>query len=114
MRYLLAKEKSGKFVLYCPDIFGSETWGMTTQLSLEKKKKYWYIRHWTAGNEWVEDETYDERINVVLETSSLKEALNYVIKYTKGNQTVVGSLLVQAQNIYNEYTAFENWAKNRK
>lgn len=114
MRYLLVKEKSGKFVLYCPDIFGSETWGLTTQVSLEKKKKYWYIHHWIAGNEWVEDENYDVRINVVLETTDLQEVINYVIEATCSNQADINSILVQAQEIYDEYTAFENWAKNRK
>ena len=114
MRYLLVKEKSGKFTLYCPDIFGSDTWGMTTQLSLKKKKKYWYINHWSAGNEWIEDENYDEKLDVVLESSNLQEILNYVVKETKGNQALVGAVLVQAQKLHYEYTEFENWAKNRK
>lgn len=114
MKYLVVKEKSGKFVLYCPDTFGIETWGMTTQLSLEKKKKYWYIHHWSAGNEWIEDENYDERLNVVLETTSLQEVLAYTIKETNNSRAAIESLLIQAQKIQNEYIAFANWAANRK
>jgi hypothetical protein len=45
MRYLLVKEKNNKFNLYCPEIFGIETWGELSQKSLEKKRKYWYIHY---------------------------------------------------------------------
>ena len=47
VNYLLVKEND-RFTLYCPDIFGIETWGGTSQVSLEKKRKYWYVNHWTA------------------------------------------------------------------
>jgi hypothetical protein len=114
MRYLLVKEKSGKFVLYCPEIFGSETWGLSTQVSLEKKKKYWYIHLWTAGNEWVEDTNEKHRINVVLETSDLEEVIGYVSNATNGDQGAIGSILVQAQDIYHDYVAFENWANSKR
>lgn len=114
MRYLVVKEKSGRFVLYCPEIFGSETWGMSTQLSLEKKRKYWYIHHWTSGNDLVADENYNERINVVLETSDLRKIIGYVSKATNGNQRVIGSILLQAHGIYQDYVAFENWANSRR
>lgn len=113
MRYLLVKEKSGKFVLYCPELFGSETWGMSTQLSLEKKRKYWYIHHWIAGNNWVDDENYDERINVVLETNSLQQIINH-INANGGKRTDIESILVKAQQLYYEQIELENWANSRK
>ena len=115
MKYLLIKEKkTNKFVLYSPDTFGMETWGMTTQKSLEKKKKYWYIHHWSAGNEWVEDENYDERINVVLEATDIKPVVQYVIKDTHGNRAAVEAILIQANNIYNDYVAFSKWVNSNK
>jgi hypothetical protein len=113
MKYLLVREKNNKFNLYCPDVYGSDTWGSTSQVSLEKKRKYWYIQHWTAGNDWIEDETYEERLNVVLESTDLKEIVSYVSRNTKGNRAAISSILVKAQDIYNDYVAFEHWAASR-
>ena len=41
MRYLLVKEKNKKtYNLYCPDIYGAETWGSdSSQIGLKKKRK---------------------------------------------------------------------------
>jgi vacuolar-type H+-ATPase catalytic subunit A/Vma1 len=111
--YLLAKEND-RFTLYCPDIFGIETWGGTSQVSLEKKRKYWYINHWTAGNDYVDDVTESYKLNVVLEATDLQEVLNYIIKTTNSNQAAIESILVQAQELQNERVAFENWAALRK
>ena len=114
MNYLLVKEADTKYKLYDPELFGSDTWGMSYQTSLEKKRKYWYITHWTAGNDYEDDRVESERLNVVLETPSLQQVLNYVVKETKNNQAVIGSILVQAQGLYHERVEFENWAKNRR
>lgn len=111
--YLLAKENN-KFKLYCPDIFGVDSWGSTNQTSLEKKRKYWYITYWSAGNEYTDDTEESIRLNVVLEATSLQQVLSYIIKETKNNQGIIESILVQAQEIQNERVAFENWAVSRK
>ena len=111
--YLLAKENN-KFTLYCPDLFGLETWGGRRQLSLEKKRKYWYITQWTAGNDYVEDVNDSCRLNVVLEATDLQEVLNYVIRTTNSSPAAIESILVQAQEIQNERVAFENWMSSRK
>ena len=116
MTYLLVKEKNNKFTLYSPETFGMDSWGdIYHQTSLKKKKKYWYIESWSAGNEWTEDSVEQFKLTVVLETKSLQEVLNYVIKDTKGSQAAIGSVLVQAQEIYHDWVEFENWcAKNSK
>lgn len=111
--YLLAKENN-KYTLYCPDIYGSESWGMTSQTSLEKKRKYWYITHWTAGNDYVDDVTESYKLNVVLEAEELQTVLNYIITETDNDPAVIESILVQAQEIYHERVAFENWAADRR
>lgn len=113
MNYLVVQEKT-KFKLYCPETFGLETWGSTSQTSLEKKRKYWYISHWTAGNDYIEDSVETYRLNVVLETSNLREVLRYVIKATKNNRAAIESILVQAQNLYHDQVAFTSWAASRK
>ena len=111
--YLLAKENN-KFKLYCPDLFGIESWGDRSQVSLEKKRKYWYITYWSAGNDYVDDVEESYRLDVVLEATDLQQVLNYIIKETNSNSAVIESILVQAQEIQNERVAFENWAASRK
>lgn len=114
MLYLLIKEKGkNKYYLECPEIYGVETWGSTHQTTLEKKRKYWYVEYWTAGNDYEDDVTESYRVNVVLETTDLQEVLNYVIKATGNDKAAVDSILEQAQEIYREYVAFENWATSR-
>ena len=49
MTYLLIKEKGKKkYRLECPEIYGIKTWGNTCQTTLEKKRKYWYIKYWAS------------------------------------------------------------------
>ena len=111
--YLLVKGEN-KFKLYCPDIFGVDSWGSRQQASLEKKRKYWYITYWSAGNEYIDDTEESIRLNVVLEATTLQQVLSYIIKATNNNQGIIESILVQAQEIQNERVAFENWAASRK
>jgi hypothetical protein len=87
---------------------------MTSQTSLEKKRKYWYITHWTAGNDYVDDITESYKLNVVLEAEELQTVLNYIITETGNDPEVIESILVQAQEIYHERVAFENWAADRR
>jgi hypothetical protein len=110
--YLVVKEGQ-KFKLYWPEVFGLETAGSRSQTNLEKKRKYWYITNWTAGNDYVDDEIESYKLNVVLEATTLREALSYVSKETKNSQSAIESILVQAQEIQNERVAFENWAARR-
>ena len=113
MTYLLVKERNNKFTLHCPEIYGLDTWGTTSQVSLEKKKKYWYISHWTAGNDYVDDIIEKFKLNVILETLELQKILDYIIINVPDNTAIIESILVQAQEIYHEYTAFEQWANSR-
>ena len=57
MRYLLVKKEKNKKThnLYCPDIYGAETWGSSSsQAGLKKKRKAWYIETWCCGGEVLE------------------------------------------------------------
>jgi hypothetical protein len=49
----------------------------------------------------------------VLESTDIKEIVSYVSCNTKGNRAAISSILVKAQDIYNEYVAFENWVASR-
>ena len=116
MKYLLVKEKGNTFKLYSPETYGMDSWGdMFHQTSLKKKKKHWYIESWSAGNEWIEDDISTFKLNVVLETSDLDEILRYVINATNYNQASIEAILVEAQEIYNDYIDFTAWClKNNK
>ena len=83
MRYLLVKEKNKKiYNLYCPDIYGAETWGSGySQTRLKKKRKTWYIETWCYGGEWLDDETIETKLNVVKETADLDEIIHYLTKH---------------------------------
>ena len=108
--YLLVKENN-KFELYCPDIYGVETWGSRNQTTLEKKRKYWYLTHWTAGTEDTDDIEESIRLNVVLEAVELEQVLGYIMQVCPA---AIEDILVQAQELYHERVAFENWASNKK
>ena len=108
--YLLAKENN-KFKLYAPDLFGIESWGARSQISLEKKRKYWYITTWSAGDDYNDDIEESVRLNVVLEAVDLEQVVNYIMRVCPA---AIESILVQAQEIYHERVAFENWAASRK
>lgn len=108
--YLVAKEND-KFTLYCPDLFGIESWGARSQVSLEKKRKYWYITTWSAGDEYSDDIEESVRLNVVLEATDLDQVVNYIMGACPA---AIESILVQAQEIYHERVAFENWAADRR
>ena len=108
--YLVAKEND-KFTLYCPDLFGIESWGARSQVSLEKKRKYWYITTWSAGDEYHDDTEESVRLNVVLEATDLDQVVNYIMGICPA---AIESILVQAQEIYHERVAFENWAADRR
>lgn len=113
MKYLLVKEKNNKFTLYCPETYGMNTWGESSQSSLEKKRKYWYITHWTAGNDYIDDVTESYKLNVVLETPYLQQVISYITANVTNNRSIIESILVQAQEIYHDYVAFERWAALR-
>ena len=101
MKYLLVKEKEKrKYTVYSTATFGIDTWGSNSQTYLIKKKKYWYIHHWTAGNDWIEDEEYEYKLNVVQETADLDDIIHYLAKY---NQKEIKHIVEDAKKIYNDY-----------
>ena len=108
--YLVAKEDD-KFKLYCPDLFGFESWGTRRQVSLEKGRKYWYIITRSVGDDSNDDTEGSVRLNVVLEATELEQVVNYIMKVCPA---AIESILIQAQELYHERVAFENWAADRR
>ena len=102
VRYLLVKEKNKKaYNLFCPDIYGAETWGSSSsQTGLKKKRKAWYIETWRCGGERSEDEITETKLNVVKETADLDEIIHYLVKH---NAKEIAHIYTDARKIYNEY-----------
>ena len=102
VRYLLVKEKNKKaYNLFCPDIYGAETWGSnSSQTGLKKKRKAWYIETWYYGGEWLDDETIETKLNVVKEAADLDEIIHYLAKH---NAKEIKHIYKDTRKIYNEY-----------
>ena len=106
MKYLLVKEKKNEFSLYCPETYGAKTWGSLHQESIVRKRKSWYYHSWSAGNEWIEDEEYQHRLNVVLETSDFDEVFNYVKEH---NEKEIEKIIKEVREICEDYFNFCEW-----
>lgn len=79
MTLLLVKWGKGvAYNLFSPSTYGMSSWGSNHQDSLDKKRKYWYIVSWHAGNDYVDDETYSSKLNVVVETTDISAVVSYL------------------------------------
>ena len=104
MKLLLVKYSKYDYYLLSPDTYGMESWGTNSQTSLEKKRKYWYICDWRAGNSFVDDHESKFKINVVLETTDIDEILKYL---TEHNSKCHNSVLYAFKEIVNYYVSYE-------
>ena len=107
MTYVLVKQFNN-YKLYSPDTCGMETWGSDYQLSLEKKRKNWYLISWTAGNEYTDDETYKVKVNVVFETKELSSAIKFI---EKNNPKQLVEIVETASKILQDKAAFDSWTR---
>ena len=103
MKLLLVKNGKNQYELLSPETYGMSTWGSNHQVSLTKKTKFWYIQSWTAGNCWVDDVTYETKLNVVKETSDMDEIFRYLIEH---NVKEIQPFFEETRKIYNEYIDF--------
>ena len=68
---LVGNNKTHKYRVYCPEVYGFETWGQNYQEELLKKRKSWYFTYWSGGYD--EEDCYEEskansdKDNVLLE-----------------------------------------------
>ena len=81
LTFLLIENEDKTIDLYCPETYGMDTWGMTSQDSLEKKNDKWYCHYWCDGGQWLDDINEDYELNVIFETQDKYRLLNFVIQY---------------------------------
>ena len=81
LTFLLVENEDKTIDLYCPETYGMDTWGMTSQDSLKKKNDKWYAHYWCDGGQWLDDINEDYELNVIFETQDKYELLNFVIQY---------------------------------
>ena len=112
MIWLLTRGRKNKFTLYCPAVYGMDTWGSDSQDSLEKKRKNWYICCWHAGGEWYDDTYNQYKLNVVLETPDITEVQKYLYKHNVHGQELK-KILDDAKEMFNQYISFSQWGLDR-
>lgn len=109
MTYLITKNGE----VYIPEIYGCEIWGTNSQEAIEKKKKYWYIISWVAGNEWADDNIDSIKLNVKLETTNLTEAL-ICLKHLKLSKEELIKRIDKLKEQINSYIDFEKFYLTRE
>lgn len=105
MKLLLVRNLKDNYTLLSPDTYGMETWGSSSQTSLEKKRKYWYICSWSAGNDFdfVDEYISKSKINVVFETTDIDEVINYL---TEHKLKCKNEMICEFDKIVNTYISF--------
>lgn len=67
------------FALYDTETFGMETWGSSSQKSLEFKRKNWYIHYWQGGNNWIDDYNEDIKLDVIKTFSDVESCCEFFL-----------------------------------
>ena len=89
-----------------PETYGMDTWGMSTQEAIEKRKDGWYSTYWSDGGQWLEDINEEDKLDVVLETENFEEVLKYFIKDSSKNYR---KAIASVKEIINDYLDYEDW-----
>jgi hypothetical protein len=107
MRYLLIENENKTFTLLSPETYGMDSWGSSSQESINKKEDdKWYFHYWSDGGQWLDDTNEEFDAKVVLETTDIDEILRYV---SKNNESELEHVLQDAKIIYNDYIDFTLW-----
>lgn len=103
--YLLIRTVNGIDAIYT-DWYGNETWGDRHQKSIVKKRKYWYLESWTAGNRFFDDEVFYQKLDVVFESNTVQDLLDYVEEhYPNDFESIKLSILLQIDE-FNTFKIF--------
>ena len=108
MVWLLVRDKRNSYSLYSPSTYGMETWGSTSQDSIERKSKYWYFYTWRAGGDWQDDYKESIKINVVCESTNIDDILYYLAIHS-AKPEVIKQILDTAKKEFEAYVEFNKW-----
>jgi len=106
MTLLLVRNSKSSYSLLSPNTYGTDTWGMSSQRSLIKKRKHWYTTCWFGGNDYIDDYYSEDRINVVLETKDIDEVLKYL---QNKKAKCIFTILDEYVEIINDYIVIEKY-----
>jgi len=104
---LLLVKTYKEYKLYCPGVYGSNTWGMNHQEDLIKKKTKWYTTYWTSGGDYFDDVEYECKLNVVLETNDIDNVIKYM--RTHKVEKYLYKILDEYQQIVKDKVTLERW-----
>lgn len=88
------------------DWYGNETWGGRHQKSIVKKRKYWYLESWTAGNYFFDDEVIYQKLDVVFESNTVQALLDYVEEHYPNDFEMIEASLTEQLEEFNDFLKF--------
>ena len=109
------KHKRNYLCIYCPEIYGADSWGMNAQEDLVKARKNWYFTYWRGGGEYCEDYYEKNKAKVLLETTNADEVIRWVDKKLRDRVSgevlteILQSVLNDLENIFHKWLAVERW-----
>ena len=105
--FLLIKTVNGIDAIYT-DWYGNETWGNRHQKSIVKKRKYWYLESWTAGNFFFDDEVIYQKLDVVFESNTVQDLLDYVEEHYPNDFEMIEASLTEQLEEFNDFLKFHS------
>lgn len=82
MIFLVVKNEDDSIEVMSPDTYGMDTWGNSSQTSLEQRNDgTWYIHYWSDGGQWLDDIREEDKLNVIFESENTDDIYKFVKEY---------------------------------
>ena len=114
---IIGNNKEHKYRVYCPEVYGFETWGKNYQEELLKKRKSWYFTYWSGGYD--EEDCYEEsKANVLFETKDVDEIYKYIESKCRDQidnlslKNILESITDDVEEIFRNFITIERWCLN--
>lgn len=102
MTLLVVEHDKSNIEVFSPENYGMETWGMSTQIGIDKKEDGWYTTYWSSGGKWLEDTYEEDKLNVLLETTDVGEVLTFIIQQENLTVEKMKELVEQIKEIFDD------------
>lgn len=80
--FIIVKNQSETLDVYCPMVYGLETWGRSSQIGIDKKDDgHWYHTYWCDGGQWLDDIREEDKLNVIFESENTDAIYKFVKEY---------------------------------
>ena len=70
--FIIVKNQSETLNVYCPMVYGLETWGQSSQIGIDKEDDgHWYHSYWCE----------EDKLNVIFESENTDDIYKFVKEY---------------------------------